>query len=96
MLQILEDIDGIQRALIHIDAVKEGFCSGTILSHSFTPEQVAAFEEYEEVVNSFALSLLDSAESRIESFGFRLRGEEGDIYDLQIWEMSVISFRRRA
>ncbi len=40
---ILEDIEGIQRALIHIDAV-----------------------------------------------------EEGNIYDLQVWEMKQVSFRKKA
>lgn len=94
MKQLLEDKDGIIRAEIEIISIKENLFSGKIIRHSFSEYQIQVLKEYEDLVNNQAFSLLDEIEDKIASFGFKLKGVDFIIDDLQIWNMKDISFRK--
>lgn len=94
MRKALEDNTRTIRAEIEITSVSEDLYSGYIVNQSFTDDQINSIKEYEELVNNQAFSLLDKIESRIESFGFKLKNEETTIFDLQIWNMKDFSFRK--
>ena len=93
MKRLLKDNIGVIRAEIEITSVSKDLYSGYIIQQSFTNEQIESFKEYEYLVNNQSLSLLDIIESKIESFGFKLKDESNSIFDLQIWDMKDLSFR---
>ncbi|MFK7904217.1 MAG: hypothetical protein AB8B69_03785 [Chitinophagales bacterium] len=93
MNQILEDKTGVQRAKITVVEEKDNLVIGSIIQHSFTKEQIAVFEEYCEIVDNQIFSLLDKMEEQIESFGFKIKSEKREIFDVQVWNLQSISFR---
>jgi len=94
MIQLLEDNTGEIRAEIEITSISGDLYSGHIVTQKFTGEQIELFKEYENIVNNQALSILDEVENKIESFGFKLKNESLCIFDLQIWNMNKLSFRK--
>lgn len=94
MRQLLEDNTGEIRAEIEIRTVSKNLFYGNIIQQSFTNIQIEYFKEYESLVNNQVLSLLDKVENKIEEFGFKLKDEKIKIFDLQIWNMKNISFRK--
>lgn len=95
MRQIIEDKDGIIRAEIEIDSIKSNLFTGKIICDSFSEYQIKIFKEFEDLVNNQVFSLLDEVVNKIASFGFKLKGKDFQIFDLQIWEMKEFSFRKK-
>ena len=95
MRQIIEDKDGIIRAEIEIKSIEGNLFMGKITRNSFSEYQKQIFKEYEDLVNNQVFALLDDLENKIASFGFKLKGEDFKIFDLQIWEMKKFSFRKK-
>lgn len=96
MKRKIEDNTGIIRAEIEITSVSDNLFSGTIIKHNFSDEQIKLFKEYENLVNNQVLSLLDEIENKIESFGFKLNEDMIAIFDLQIWNLKELSFRKKS
>ena len=94
MKKIIEDKNGIEKAEILITSIKTNIFSGEIISNSFNDSEKELFLEFQALVNSQVFSLLDGVERKIESKGFKIRGEAYPIYDLQIWDMKTFSFRK--
>ncbi len=95
MKQMLEDKSGINRAKIEVNLIKENLYSGEIIKNLFSANQIKAFKEYEDLVNNQVFSSLDKLEEKIVSFGFKLKGERSKVYDLQIWDLKRISFKKK-
>lgn len=89
----LIDKDDIGGAIIEIAPYEDNIYTGQILGHDFTHEQIQVFTEYENLINEQVISLTDELEEKISAFEFKIKEEDWEIYDLQIWELSNISFR---
>ena len=83
------------RAEIEINSISKDLYSGIIIKEYFTIEQKELFKEFELLVNDQVLSLLDKIEKGIEDLGFKIKGEQGKLLDLQIWNLKEISYEKK-
>jgi len=95
MKLILNDKNKEQKAEILVESCTDGLVLGIIVSHSFDKELQQKIKEFEELVNTFTLSLLDEVTEQLDDYQWEITGKDWIIYDFQVFDLKDISFRIR-
>ncbi|NMY71737.1 MULTISPECIES: hypothetical protein [Pseudomonas] len=70
----------------------EYYCTGRILKFSFPKKLHELINEYNELVNTITLSLLDEIEEKIYWYDLMLKSSENRIFNISLKENEYISF----
>ena len=89
----LVDKNNQQKAEILVESCTDNLVQGVIIAHSFDEGLQHKINEFEDLVNTFTLTLLDDAIAQLEAYQWEVQGKNWVIYDFQVFEMKHISFR---
>jgi hypothetical protein len=93
-LQLLNE-NNAPIATISVDVITAEMVQGTILDHQFTPDMIRMFEAFQEMVEHQMFGYLDQFEQHLAALNLKvlIDDEPIPIEDLQVYDLSAVSFR---